>query len=187
VLEDHAIIVDMLGPEEAGGLFPPTLEEALEEAGLRITFNQMTRVYEGHEVWILDQDKIRGRVMQLACEALGDDEARQPAYRRIEQVLENLYGDKRPGAAAAGAGESRFANADEVRSEMKRLMAAIKKLEGELVSMRFRSPAEREPRRAATKGAPRDRRRDDVLSEIFRHNLELMKLTCRTGITAAGS
>ncbi|MHC5023259.1 MAG: hypothetical protein ACYTGG_05035 [Planctomycetota bacterium] len=184
VLEAHAIIVDTLSPEEAGGLFPPTLEEALDEAGLRITFNQMARVHEGNGVWILVQDRIRGRVMQLAREALGGDEARQPARRRIEQVLETLYGEKRPGTAAAGAVEGRFANADEVRAEVRRLMAAINKLERELISMRSRRPADRAPRRAVAKGAPRDRTRDDLLREIFQHNLELMKLTSGQGITA---
>ncbi len=184
VLESHAIIADTVGPEEAGGLFPPTLEAALDEAGLRITFNQMAKVHESHGVWILVQEKIHGRVMQLAREALGDAEDRQPALRRIEQLLETLDSDMRPGTAAAGAGEGRYANADEVRAEMRRLMAAINKLERELISIRSRPPADREPRRSVTKRAPHDRTRDDVLREIFEHNLELMKLTWEQDITA---
>ncbi len=60
LLEAHAIIADTVSPEEAGGLFPPTLEAALDEAGLRITFNQMPKVHEGHGVWILDQQKFHG-------------------------------------------------------------------------------------------------------------------------------
>ncbi|MHC5025647.1 MAG: hypothetical protein ACYTGR_02670 [Planctomycetota bacterium] len=186
VLESHAIIVDTLGPEEAGGLFPPMLEEALEEAGLRINFNQMARVHEGHGVWSLHHDKIRGRVMQLTREALGNDEARQPARRRIEEVLEILYGDKRPDA---GSGEvavhGQYADAEEVRAEIRRLMAAMNKLERELISIRSRSPAERSaPRRAATSSGPRDRTQDDVLREIFQHNLELLKLTQGQGTSA---
>ena len=109
VLEAHAIIADTVGPEEAGGLFPPTLEAALDEAGLRITFNQMAKVHEGHGVWILEQEKIRGRVMKLAREALGRAEDRQPARRRIEQLLETFYGDWLPGTTAAGADEGRYA------------------------------------------------------------------------------
>ena len=184
VIEAHAIIADAVGLEEAIGLFPPTLDAALCEAGLRVTFNQMARVHEGHGVWILEQERIRGRVMQLAREALGDAEDRKPARRRIEQVLETLYGDTTPGAAAAAAGVGRFANADEVRAEMRRLMAAINKLERELISIKSRPLADRKPQRAATSRTPRDRTRDDVLREIFEHNLELMKLTWEQGITA---
>ncbi len=184
VLEAHAIIPEMVGPEEASGLFPPTLQAALDDAGLRITFNQMPKVDEGHGIWILARKKIRGRVMQLAREVFGGAEDRQPAMRRVEQLLEGLYGDRRPGAAAAGAGDGRFANADEVRAEMRRLMSAINKLERELISMKSRPPAERELRRPVTKGAPRDRTHDEVLREIFEHNLELMKLTWEQGITA---
>lgn len=184
VLEAHAIIPDTVGPEEAGGLFPPALEAALDEAGLRITFNQMAKMHEGHGVWVLEQEKIRGRVMKLAREALGRAEDRQPARRRIEQLLETLYSDRRPDTAAAGAGEGRFANADEVRAEMRRLMAAINKLERELISIRSRPSADREPRRSHTKRASRDRTRDDVLREIFEHNIELMKLTREQDITA---
>ncbi len=181
VLESHAIIADTVGPEEAGDLFPPALQAALGEAGLRVTFNQMAKVAEGHGVWILEPEKIQGRVMQLAREALGGAEDRQPALRRIEELVETHCGDMRPGMAVPGDG--RFANADEVRAEMRRLMAAINKLERELISIRSRASADREPRRSVTKEGPRDRTRDDVLREIFEHNLELMKLTSEHGIT----
>lgn len=184
VLEAHAIIADTVGPEEDGGLFPPTLEAALDEAGLRITFNQMAKVHEGHGVWILEKEKIHGRVMQLARETLGDVEDRQPARRRIEELLETLYSDMCPSTAAAGVDVGRFANADEVRTEMRRLMASINKLERELISIKSRPAVDREPRRSDTKRAPRDRTQDEVLREIFEHNLELMKLTWEQDITA---
>ena len=184
VLETQAIIADTVGSEESLGLFPSTLQAALAEAGVRVRFDQMARVHEGRGVWILEHEKIRGRVMQLAREALGSAEDRQPVRRRIEELLETLYGDSRPGTADPGAGEGRFANADEVRAEMRRLMAAINKLERELISIRSRPSADREPRRSGTKRAPRDRTRDDVLREIFEHNIELMKLTWEQGITA---
>jgi hypothetical protein len=184
ILEAHAIIADTVGPEEAGNLFPPTLEAALDEAGVRVTFNQMAKEHEGNGVWILKREKIRSRVMQLSGEALVGAEDRQSAHRSIEQLLETLYGDKRPDPTAAGAGEGRFANADEVRAEMRRLMESINKLERELISIRSRPSEDREPRRSVTKSAPLDRSRDDVLREIFEHNLELMKLTWEQGITA---
>lgn len=183
LLEAHAIIAETVSPEEPGSLFPPALEAALREAGLRITFDQMAKLHEGQGVWILQREKIRDRVMQLAREALGSAEDRQPARRRIEQLLDTLYGDRHPGTTAA-AGDGRFANAEEVRAEVQRLMAAINKLERELISLRSRPVADREPRRPAREGTSSDRTRDDVLREIFEHNLELMKLTWEQGITA---
>ena len=179
VLESHAIAVDTLGPEDAGGLFPPTLDAALEAASVRITFDQMARVHEGHGVWTLDQDRIRSRVMQLARGTLGDDEAGQAGRRRIEQALERLYGEKHDAAATAEPTlvDGNFADADEVRAEIQRLMAAIKKLERELTSMRSRPAATRAQHRIVTGSTPHDRTQAEVLREIFEHNLELMKLT----------
>jgi hypothetical protein len=185
MLDAHAIDADVVGPEEAIGLFPPAVQAALQEAGLRITFNQLAKVMEGHGVWILDHEKIRGRVMQLAREALGDGEDQQPVLRRLEQMLESLYGDQRSGAPPAGGeGGSRFANADEVRAEVRRIQAAIRKLERELVSVRSRPAGERGPRRSDRRSGPRDRTQDEVLREIFEHNLELMNLTWEQGISA---
>lgn len=183
VLESHAIIADTVGLEEEVSLFPPALESALDEAGLRIRFQQMAKVHEGHGVWTLDRERIRHRVMQLAGETLGSSKDRQPIRRRIEQLLEDLYGDRLPGHAAPGTDEGRFANAEEVRAEARRLMAAINKLERELNSIRSRPPVVREPRRSDTKQSPLDRSQDEVLRKIFEHNLELMKLTWERDIT----
>jgi hypothetical protein len=184
VLEAHAIVVDAVGPEEAIGLFPPALQAALDEAGLRVKFDQMAKVMEGHGVWILEREKIRGRVMKMAGEALGDAEERQPELRRIEDLLESFYGDRRHGPDVTGEGEGRFADADEVQAEVRRIRAAIRKLEHELISIRTRPPAGYGSRRPAPKRGPRDRTQDEVLREIFQHNLELMNLTSKHGITA---
>lgn len=180
VLEAHGIIAEAVHPEEAGGLFPPSLQEAIDEIGLRITFNQIPKVHEGGGVWILDRRKITGRVMQLAREVCGGAEGWQPALHHIEQMLDTHYGDRRPDTTTAGAGEGRFASAEEVRAEMNRLKAAIQSLERELGSMKSRPYAEPQP--FSTKRTPRDRTRDDVLREIFEHNLQLMKLTREHGI-----
>jgi hypothetical protein len=83
-----------------------------------------------------------------------------------------------------GEGEGRFADADEVQAEVRRIRAAIRKLEHELISIRTRPPAGYGSRRPAPKRGPRDRTQDEVLREIFQHNLELMNLTSKHGITA---
>jgi hypothetical protein len=183
VLEALGIVSEAVHREEDGGLFPPALQAELDEIGLRISFNQMPKLPEGHGVWILDPRRISGRVMQLAREVCGSAEDRQPALRRIDQLLEAHYGERRPasGTAVAGTGEGRFANADEVRAEIKRLQAAIKSLERELISLRSRPYADARP--YGGKKTPRDRTQDDVLREIFEHNLKLMQLTRQYGIT----
>jgi hypothetical protein len=121
-----------------------------------------------------------------ASKICGSANDRQSALRRIDQWLETHYGERRPtpGTAAAGTGEGRFASADEVRAEIKRLKAAIKSLERELISLRSRPYADARPYGA--KKTPRDRTQDDVLREIFEHNLELVKLTRQYGITGLG-
>ena len=43
VLEAREIIADTVGPEDAGGLFPPAIDAALNEAGVHVTFNQLRR------------------------------------------------------------------------------------------------------------------------------------------------
>jgi hypothetical protein len=182
MLDAHAIDADAIGPEDEIGLFPPSLQTALEESGLRITFNQMPKVMEGHGVWILERDKIHGRVMKVAREAHGDAENRKAELRHIEDLLESHYGDRRPGPAASAEGEGRFADADEVQAEVRRIRAAIRKLEHELISIRTRPPAAHGPRRAERRRGPRDRTQDEVLREIFEHNLELMNLTGERGI-----
>lgn len=182
VLDAHAIIAEMVASEDAD-LFPPALQAALGEVGLRIRFNQMPKVNEGQGVWLLDRKRIGTRVMQLAREAAGgaDDRA---ALRRVEELLETLYGDQHPDPHASVAGAGRFASADEVRAEIRRLMASINRLDRELISIRSRPAADYEPRRRGAK-KPRDRTQDEVLREIFEHNLELMKLTKGDGITAS--
>jgi hypothetical protein len=183
MLETHAIVAEAVHPEQAGMMFPPTLQNALDELGVRIRFDQMPKLHIGGGVWILDREQISGRVMRLAREVSGGAADRKPALHHIEQLLETLYGERRPSTAAAGPAEGHFANADEVRAEMMRLKAAIASLERELIAMRSRPYAGREARPSDRKKSPGDRTRDEVLREIFEHNLQLMKLTRAHGIT----
>jgi hypothetical protein len=183
VLEAHAIIPEAVHPEGAGDLFPPSLQAALDEIGVRIRFDQMVKVHEGGGVWTLDREQLPSRVMRLTREVCGGAADRKPALRHIEQLLETLYGERRPSTAAAGPAEGHFANADEVRAEMNRLKGAIKSLERELIAMRSRPYVGREAQPSGRKKSPGDRTRDEVLREIFEHNLQLMKLTRAHGIT----
>jgi len=183
MLDAHAITAEAVYPEDQGGLFPPSIQAVLDEIGVRITFKQMPKVHEGGDIWILDRQKLPGRVMRLAQEVCGYAADRQPVMHRLELLLETHFGDRpaAPATAPAGAADGHFANADEVRAEMNRLRAAIKSLERELIAMKSRPYAG--PRHSGAKKTTRDRTQDEVLREIFEHNLELMKLTSTYGIT----
>jgi len=178
-IEPHDIIVEAVYPEGEGGLFPSTLQKMLEEVGVRLRFDQMPKILVGGGIWILDRSRFPDRVMRLADEMCRGHEDRQPALRRIEELLESLYGDRSQaaGSPTTGAVEGRFASADEVRAEMNRLRIAIGSLERELIMMKSRPYVERgESRPAAGRKKQHDRTQDDVLREIFEHNLQLMKL-----------
>ncbi len=181
-LDAHGVIAESISPDAEGRLFPQSLQAALDEIGVRITFNQMPKTHVGGGIWILDRTQFPRRVMGLAREACKDTKDREEALSRIEHLLESLYGDRPPATSSAMPAEGRFASAEEVRAEMARLQAAIKNLERELRSMRFRPAPERETRHAARQASSQDRTRDEVLREIFEHNLKLMKLSKEYGI-----
>jgi len=185
-IELHDIIAEAVYPEGEGGLFPQTLQTLLEENGVRVRFDQMPKILVGGGVWILDRSRFPDRVMRLADEILCAHEDRKSLLRRLEQMLESYYGDRsqESGSPMFGGVEGRFASADEVRAEMNRLRAAISSLERELISLKSRPYVERgESRPAAGRSSKRDRTADEVLREIFEHNLQLMKLVTGIGVS----
>lgn len=180
VLGEQGIAVMSIAPESAtraagtgtgcAPLFDPSLQDVLEEARLRIRFDQLAHRYEGGNVWILDRHRIPGRVMQLANEAIGRDDSRRALLRRIEQVLEALFGQPRPAPA------ERSADSPGLIGEVGRLAAALDKIEKAIASMSL--APRNEPRHVMAGLAARSRKNKemlDVLIEIFEDNLELRR------------
>jgi len=101
VLRDDGIVADSLQPEPAAdedaaatvteSRFAHALERALDDAGFCVNFDLVTGRYQGKSVCLLDQDKIRKRVMELVDEAvadnLGDDENHLDARRHVAMSL----------------------------------------------------------------------------------------------------
>lgn len=174
VLGELGIVVVSLQPEPvtradraaaAGALlFDPALEAALDEAGLRIRFDQLARRYEGRSVWVLDRERISARVMQLVNEAIGHDAGRYRTQHHIAQMLETMFDKPHVPGAEQAAGSVALVG------EVGRLAAAVGKIQRTMASMSV--TARREPRFAARPAAS-DRTRDEVLAEVFRSNLEL--------------
>ncbi len=176
VLGQHGIAViavrlesDMPG-DRTGAPFDEALEGALKEAGVRIRFDQLPRWQEGGSIWVLDRDRVRNRVMKLVIEAISHDAGRRHHLPRIEQLLETLF------EAAQGAGSQPPADSRAITEEVDRLAAAMAKMEKAMALMSA-AAARGEPRRALPQrpARARNRTRDDVLTEIFASNLELMR------------
>ncbi len=151
-------------------LFDPLLQEVLDEARLRIRFDQLAHRYEGGNLWVLEQHRIPIRVMQLVNEAIGCDEGRRELRRRIEQVLETLFGQPRP------VGAERSVDSPGLIGEVGRLAAALDKIERAIASMSL-APS-REPRHVMAGLAARHRKSKEILGvliEIFEANLELRR------------
>ncbi len=175
VLGQHGIAVISARPESdtpgdrTGAPFDEALEDALKEAGVPIRFEQLPRWHEGRSIWVLDRDRIRNRVMKLVHEAIGYDASRRHHLPRIEQLLETLF------EATPGAGSQAPADSRAIAEEVDRLAAALAKMEKAMALMS--ATARSEPRRALPQrpARARNRTRDDVLTEIFVSNLELMR------------
>ena len=175
VLGQHGIAVISVRPESSmpgdgtSAPFDEALEDALREAGVRIRFDQLPRWHEGRGIWVLDRDRIRDRVMRLVNEAIGHDGSRRHLQTRIAQVLEALFEAPRSVGTQPSTGSLAIAG------EVDRLAAALARIEKAMASMSV--AARGEPRRALPQRAARarNRARDQVLTEIFVSNLELMR------------
>jgi hypothetical protein len=185
MLGDNAIVAESLRPDPAApngaaaqakaAQIAGALDRALDEAGLRVNFDQLTRRYQGKSVWVLDRDKIRKHVAKLVDDAivanLGDDENRQDTRRHIAQVLEKMFQDTQ------NLGSERSAQSVSLESEVRRLTAVVGQIERAIASMSLAARAARgggEPRTVRADKA-RDKARDEVLIEIFENNLDLMR------------
>lgn len=153
-------------------LFSIALENALADAGLRISFDQLAHWYQGKSVWVLDRDRIRKRVMQLVDEAIGHDESRRQTRSRISRVLEQLFED-RPNRDT----ESPVQPPD-IEAQVSRLTGAVRRMEQAMASMSAAAlrGGRGEQRRTAPGQTDHDRMHDEVLIEVFESNLELLKI-----------
>lgn len=174
LLGGRDIVVESLGREGDGmttpatPLFDNTLEAALAEVGLRIRFDQLAHRYDGRSIWILERDRIPARVMQLVHEVTGCDDSREPARRRIADLLEATFG----GGGRPAPGTGRSVESLTLAAEVTRLTEAMRMLERAMKSMPV--AASRSPRRVRPVRTRHDKARDEVLREILESNLELL-------------
>jgi hypothetical protein len=185
VLRDDRIVADSLTPEpvadeeqaatDAESRFAEALERALDDAGFGVSFDLVTGRYQGKSVSLLDQDKIRERVMELAGDATVDDhrddenrlETRRDIAQLLEQVLQyrrNLASEPSPQSQALEAQVNHIAQAL-VRIE--RAMASM--------SVAARREGRGQPRHTVSEQAAPGKTHEEVLIEVFESNLELIR------------
>jgi hypothetical protein len=185
VLHDGGIVADALDTDPAtegdaaGEITEPrfarALERALDDAGFRVNFDLVTGRYQGKSVSLLDQDKIRKRVMELvadtAVDDLPDDKSRPEARRHITQLLEELL-ESRLSLGAEGSARS-----PELEAQVCQISEALGRLERAMASMSLavRRGGHAPPRHSESGQGARDKRHDEVLIEVFENNLELRK------------
>ena len=185
ILRDHGIVADSLTPEPAADgdaaatvtepRFAHALERALDDAGFSVSFDLETGRYQGKSMCLLDQDKIRKRVMELVDDAagdnLGDDENRLEARRHIAQLLETLLQKRR------NLSPERSPRSQALEGQVNHITQALGRIERVMASMSLavRRAGPGPPRRTVPGQTARDKTHDEVLSEVFQSNLELKR------------
>ncbi|MHC4763509.1 MAG: hypothetical protein ACYTF2_00215 [Planctomycetota bacterium] len=185
VLRDNGIDADSLKPEPAAHddeaatatepRFAHALERALEDAGCCVSFDLLTGRYQGKSVCLLDQDKIRRRVMELVNDGIVDGPGvggnGLDARRHIAQLLEQLLQEQR------SLGSERSPHAQALEDRVNHITQALGRIEKVMASMSSaaRRPGRGRPRRTVAEYTARDKTRDEVLVEVFESNLELIR------------
>jgi hypothetical protein len=185
ILRDDGIVADSLTPEPAAEgdaaetvtepRFAHALERALDDAGFGVSFDLLTGRYQGKSVCLLDQDKIRKRVMELVADAavddLPDDESRVDARRHIAQLLEQVLQYRQ------NVGSERSPQSQALEAQVNDIAQALGRIERAMASMSLavRRDTGGRPRRAAPGRTARDKTQEEVLLEVFRSNLELIR------------
>jgi hypothetical protein len=196
VLRDDGIVADSLQPEPAAGeeaaatapesRFVQAMERALDDAGFCVNFDLVTGRYQGKSVGLLDQDKIRKRVMELledaAADNLGDEENRPDARHHIAQLLEQVLQNRRD----PGSGSSPQSQA--LESQVGHIAQALGRIEKAMASMSLAvgRSGRVQPRRTVPGQKARDKTQEEVLLEVFQSNLELLRGLEEPASPAAG-
>lgn len=178
VLGDNGIVAESLKPEpvesEAAvktAHVASELEHALDDAGQPVDFDYLTRRYRGKKVWVLDRDKIRGRVMKIVDDAIAehlrDDQDGQEARRYIARLLDNMFQN------GHNLGSERSAQTVALEARVNELGSVVARIEKSMVPVS--AGTRRGPQRDATRPRAVDRTRNEVLMELFQSNLALMR------------
>jgi hypothetical protein len=185
VLRHGGIVAGTLTAEPAAGgeapgasgepLLARAVERALDDAGFRVSFDLESGRYQGKTLRLLDQERLRRRVEALIDGAADrgprDGEEGLDARRHIAPLLEQLLQYRRD----LGTGQSPRSQALEAR--VNHIAQALVRIEQTMSSMSLalRRSGRGGAQRVGSNRAERGRTHDEVLNEIFRSNLALLR------------
>jgi len=181
ILGENGIVVETLhaDPEWVDDSQQPeiatAIEQALDASSTQVPFDSLRDRFGGKDVWVIDREKIKRRVMATVDEVVrrsqghaGNDTSTRD---QITEALERLFGDNRNLTSPLSETQEAF------EVQITRLAVVVRELEHAVGAIR-----------AAVRGAPRGtaprapvyrRQRDDgvevVLKTIFQANVELRR------------
>ena len=181
ILGENGIVVEMLeaDPEWVDDSQQPgivgAIENALNASSTQIPFDSLRDRFGGKDVWVIDREKIKRRVVQTVDEVVRQSQGQaatdSSTRDQITEALERLFGDNRNLTSPLSETQDAF------EVQITRLAVVVRELEHAVGAIR-----------AAVRGAPRGtaprapvyrRQRDDgveaVLKTIFQANVELRR------------
>ncbi len=191
VMAQNAIVAEALWPDpKTGNFFPnpgPTgqvadqLESALDSSATQVRMDDLTQRYKGKNVWVLDRAKIRDRVKQVVdrvlAQSLTREDNSEQTRERVSEALEKMFeNNQNISTQASGSTVA-------LEAQISRLTGVVTQLESAMASMNMQirrlsgaGGGSMRPRHGMVqRRGERDSANDEVLLEIFKTNLELVR------------
>ena len=183
ILAKHGIVGEILKPDSGqqdgqttkvkAAQVAQALERALDDAGTQVGFDKLSQRLKGKNVWVLDREKIRNRVMKVVDDAivksLHDDDNRKEARQRIANLLEDMFQDQQNVAS------ERSTNTVALEDQVSRLTTVVSQIERAMTSMSMAAKRTGRGDRQVARSSAEDNKHTEVLLEIFENNLKLLR------------
>jgi hypothetical protein len=183
-LSENGIVTEGLQPDPvreaemaANAPFGEAIESALDSSAAQIPFDDLVEKYKGKRVWVIDREKIRGRVSQVVdaalAQAVQSGETTQQTRERVMIAIREMFADNRNIATETPASQVAM------EQQISRMGTLIKQAESVMAMISaairrggFSAGGRRRDfeTRAAEEGP-----NQEVLLEIFKSNIELLR------------
>jgi hypothetical protein len=179
-----------LGQTEAPQ-YADAIDSAMDLASTQVQFDDLMDRYKGKRVWVIDRDKIRKRVATVVDQAIrtGEQHAEsgQELRDRVADAIKGMFGDVRNVASQQPVGANQGGISPQANAildqQLARLGNVVRQAEGVLASLQlaarrigsFGGGGGGEIRRRVSRPGVLSEPQSEVLLEIFKHNLELVR------------
>ncbi len=181
IMGENGIVVEMLeaDPEWVDDSQQPgivgAIENALNASSTQIPFDSLRDRFGGKDVWVIDREKIKRRVVQTVDEVVRQNQGQaatdQSTRDQITEALERLFGDNRNLTSPISEMQDAF------DVQISRLAVVVRELEHAVGAIRVavRGAALGTAPRAPVHRRDRDDAVDAVLQTIFDANVALRR------------